>query len=382
VNYPQQGYPQQGYPQQGQPQGYPQQAPPQGYPPQAQPQFPPQGQPQGYPQQAPPQGYPQQGYPQQGFPQQGYPQGFQGQPAPVAPPAAQGTVADAYTQGVKGGRYGPAVKFEQQGNEAYVIIARDVLDTDVVQETDPKTRMPKFQRDNVTPRWQMTLPVNLNPSPAFPEGKGTIYAKGGLLQAIVRALVAAGYDVRKDERLHAGDMLHVRRVADRPTNFGNAAHEFEATVTRGSAPAVVPGTEVTTGPGYPVVHEPVPAPPQGPPPGYAPQQFPQAVADAQAQAAATVQAMQAAGYQGPAYQPPQQAQAAGLNFTQLQGTPAIYQPPAPAQQAPVQQAPAAPGAPVPATPLQAVIVARLTGQPVTEQMLSLLTPEERSKAGF
>jgi hypothetical protein len=74
-------------------QGYP--PPPQGYPPQSYPQ---QGYPQqGYPQQGyPPQGYPQQGYPQQGYPQQGYPQNY----PQSYPPQDAGVVPDQPGQAV------------------------------------------------------------------------------------------------------------------------------------------------------------------------------------------------------------------------------------------------------------------------------------------
>jgi hypothetical protein len=165
---------------------------------------------------------------------------------PVTPPA-KGSLAQAYAQGAKTGGYGPSIKFKEVGARIDGTVARDMTDLDVTQETDYATKAPKFEKDGVTPKWQMTIPLDLAPSGDYPEGKGIVWAKGGLLKAVVRGMVSAGYDVNNNEAFRQGDVVSIVRIPDRPTNYGNAAHEFEVTVTRAGqqvAQAVVPATAV------------------------------------------------------------------------------------------------------------------------------------------
>lgn len=167
-------------------------------------------------------------------PQPQYQQPFQ-QPQVQQPPAPviRSTLADAVAQGVKQGGYGTTVKFQAPGAIFDGIVARDLTDMDTSAETDFATKQPKPDGRGGY-RLQITIPLNTQPSQQHPEGKGTMWAKGRLLTAVVHAMVAAGIDIQNGESLKEGDRLQVQRVADVPTNKGNPAHDFVAQVTRGN----------------------------------------------------------------------------------------------------------------------------------------------------
>lgn len=332
MNYPQQGYgqPAPQYPPQ-QPQ-YQQPAPQ--YPPQ-QPQYPPQ-QPQYAPQpQAQPQYAPQQGYVQT-------PQAPQQPPAPVI----RGTLAEAYSQGVRTGGYGNSAKLPFVGYVLNGYVARDLTDLDTTAETDYATKQPKPDGRGGY-RMQITIPLNVQPSPDHPEGKTTVWAKGRLLTAVIHAMMAVGYDINAGQALQEGDYLSIQRVADVPTNKGNPAHDFIVSVTRaGQAPAALPAAQAPAAP-----------------------QYMQAAQQAAAQGQNPVQAayQQATGQQmplgGPAFQQP----------AQVQQLPPTAPTPAPVQ-APVNQG-AGSGVPTPGLvpgSYQEVLVRSLTGQPVTPEEQAML----------
>jgi hypothetical protein len=167
----------------------------------------------------------------------------QAQPQTAQPvPTARGSLSDAYTQGARAVGHGPAAKFAVVGSVIEGYIARDMLDTDVIQETDFATKQPKFNRDG-SPMWQLLLPVNVAVTPEFPEGKVTVWAKGRLLKSITREQSAKGY--QPGEGLAAGDYIRIQRTQDSPTNFGSPAKEYDVQITRNGqqvAAAPVPPT--------------------------------------------------------------------------------------------------------------------------------------------
>lgn len=307
--YPQQAYgAQPGYAQPAaQPVAVPQQYAPQQYqgyqpPPQyvQQPQVPQQYAPQGYGQ---PQPQPQ--YVPQGIPAQ-----------PVAP-AARGTLGQAFTQGIQSGGHGKAVKFDAIGSRFSGYVARDMLDTDVRQETDFATKAPKFQRDNVTEKWQMIIPCNVPVSAVCPEGKASVWAKSGLLTSVTRAIATANQacDLPLDTALGEKDHLSIERVPDSPTSFGNGKKEYNTVVTKVGMPGYVPPEALGI--------------------------FPQAPAQAPAQYAPQAQ-VQAPAYmtqqpQAPQQYVPQQAQVVQAGSPEQQF---LYQQAMAAAGAPVQYAPA------------------------------------------
>lgn len=209
---------------------YPQNAP---YPPQN-PQYPPQQAPQGYPV-AP--GYPPQPqYAPQGYPQQAVPQG---------PPPAKGTVADFFNQ--PAGSSGPGLKFPVVGTTYQGVIARDVTNADVSQQTDfqTKTITPScFYRDG-RPKLQMAIPIRLagGPSAEFPEGIAAWYLKGGPdQQELVRAMTAAGAVPDENGVLFpkAGDLISITYTHDKPGKTGLNPAKMKAVqyqVGNGVAPA-------------------------------------------------------------------------------------------------------------------------------------------------
>jgi hypothetical protein len=210
---------------------YPQNAP---YPPQ-QPQMP--YAPQGYPPQAPA-GYP---YPQQ----YGQPGAPVQPPVPQGPPAAKGTVAGFFNQPVGGG--GPGFKFPVLGTTYSGVIARDVTDADVTQQTDFQTGQITpacFYRDG-RPKLQMCIPIRLStgPSAEFPEGTGAWYVKGGAdQQELVRAMTAAGAVPDENGVLwpKAGDPISITYTHDKPGRAGMNPAKIKSVqyqVGNGQAPA-------------------------------------------------------------------------------------------------------------------------------------------------
>lgn len=285
------------------------------YPPQ-QPQYPP----QGYPQQAPPvaPAYPQ-------YPAGGY---APPQAPPPQPPVqlATGTLDDFYAQPTGGGA-GISWKGKPDGSWVQGIVPRDVTNGDVQQEVGaPNTQdagRPKFYRDG-RPMFVMAVPLQMQPSPEFPDGEARLFVRGQLREELSRAMAEAG---APDGRPRAGDIITVTLVQRKqgrgaiPQNIF-AVHYQPANPGQPvpqAAPAPVAQAPI---PQQPVYQQPVQQPP-------APQPVPQAapVAPSPAPVAA------------PVAQPVQQQ--------------------APVQ-APVQQA--APVPPPSMTPEQAGLLARLTGQ--------------------
>ena len=383
---PGQQYPQQGYTQPAAPQQYqaPQQPPAQYAQPQQYAPIPGQQNPVVYSQPQQYQGY--NGNPS--VPQQGQPQGYPmpGQPAtPPPPPAARGSVDEAYTQGSWTGAYGSAVKFRMVNDTFQGIVARDVTDADVRQETDP-SGTPQFMPDGRTPRWQMTVHFDVQASAVFPEAKATLYAKRGVLQALTRALalVNAEDGLRPQSPLKKGDHFWIVRTPDSPTRFGSARHEFDAVVTRAHKLAAQGGQPAIPLPAA------IAAAPAGAVPsqfGQAPAQYAPPTAPYAPQAAAPVDFSQVLGApaQSPVVDPLAYAQAAQSQMApvvQLPTQPAPAPMANPASPAPVVPLPSAP-APVTApsdiftglSPVQVAVVANSGNIPVPAHIFYGMPPE-------
>lgn len=182
MTYPQQGFPQQGYPQ-GPPQGYPQ---------------------QGYPQGPPPQVY-----------QNGY--GGQTQTIPPAPQLAAGSVEGFFSQPSVGG--GPALFGSVNGQPAPIgteyfgIVARDVTDSDVEQQTDYNDKSKGAFYKNGQPKFVMKVPLLLAVSATFPEGTGQWYVQGAVRDELVRALGAVGAPAGPPK---GGWGVHIKKIGERP----------------------------------------------------------------------------------------------------------------------------------------------------------------------
>jgi len=215
VTYPQQQFP--GYPQQ--PAAVPPSQPMGGFVQQPTP---------GYGQPAP-QGYPQ----QQGFypPQPQY-----APPAPPAPPLAQGSLDSFYNQPAVGG--GKSLKFTQIGETVQAMVARDVTNGDVQQETTlaapGQPSQPKFFRDG-SPRYQLILPLLL------PNGEqSTFYVKGATREVLIDAMNKAGCPANSFPA--KGDVLTITLSGLTPTGFGQPRKDYSISYVRANQAGGGPNT--------------------------------------------------------------------------------------------------------------------------------------------
>ncbi len=304
-------YPQPQYP------GYPQQ-------PQVQPQ-------QAYPPQAPAQQYPPQqhpGYPPQQFAQ---PQFQQPQQAPEQV-LVQGSLDDFYNQPTSGG--GPSISWSNNGlpkpeGTTYAgIVARDVVNGDIQQQTDPKTGAPKFYRDG-NPQYVMKVPLQVPPSAEFPDGEAVLFVRGQMRDELSRAMAEAGREAGGAPK--GGETIVVQLVRRKPSRGGGMPMNVFAIsyALPGQQPAALPQVQPQQ---------------QAPAQQYPPQQ-PQQFAQPQQPIQQVQEPQQMA--------PVQQAPVA---------QPAPVQQPQPAAQPPAQQAQPSPQPPAGLDPEQQALLARLTAQ--------------------
>ncbi len=131
-------------------------------------------------------------------PQAYYPPQAPQAPQPPAVPLATGSIDDYYAQPSSGG--GPSIGWsDAQGNQKPIgtyyegIVARDVTNADIQQQTDYQTKAPKFYRDG-RPMFAMKVPLRVDPNvfTEFPEGEASWYVKGLARDELVRAMSEAG----------------------------------------------------------------------------------------------------------------------------------------------------------------------------------------------
>jgi len=230
MTYPQQPYPPQpGYP----PQGYA----PAGFAPPA----------PGY---GPPQGYAPQGYAPQGFAPQQPPQA----PAPVL---ARGTLEDFLNQA--GGGAASVTKFftdqRVQGHWLQLQISRDLLQSDVRQQTDNNDRPATDRAGN--PKFVLVIPVNVlgssdgSHSSIFTEGVASVWIKGvtkdGLLSAMATAGIPKPDQALLNGKLGGASFVMISAGTRAPQKSGYSAtklYNFQYTPNgrEMEAPAEVPST--------------------------------------------------------------------------------------------------------------------------------------------
>jgi hypothetical protein len=194
MNYPQQGYPPQPPQQQPQPgyfQGQPQQYPPQQqgyYPPQQQGYYPPQQQQNGY-----------------------------GAPPPPQPQSARGSIDDFYGQPAASGK---SISFDQKppGTTYSGFVARTITAADIQHQTDVRKTL-LFHPDG-RPKYVMIVPLQVQPSNEFPEGRAAWYVKGADRTELERAMEASG--VKPGTPPEAGALITITYVGDRPIPGLNA----------------------------------------------------------------------------------------------------------------------------------------------------------------
>jgi len=197
------------------------------YPPQQQPQYPPQQQPQyppqqpGYaspqaPQYYPPQqpGYPPAQAPQYYPPQQApqYPPQQQPQYAPPPPPVAAGDISDFYDQPAASGK---SISFNGKppGTTYTGMVARTITKADVQVQTDMVTKQLSKHPDGRL-KYTMVIPLLLQPSAEFPDGRAAWYCKHNEKPELERAMEAAG--VKPGTPPEQGAMITITYTGDRP----------------------------------------------------------------------------------------------------------------------------------------------------------------------
>lgn len=181
-----------------------------------QPPYPPQPgfAPQGYAPPVPGYGPPPPGYAPQGYAPQGYaPQGYAPQQPPQgpAPVLARGTLEDWMDQA--GGGSPSVTKFftneRPQGSWLHLQIARDLINSDVQQQTDNNDK-PAVDKQG-RPKFVLIIPVQVLASsdPGFPaiftEGTASVWIKGVTKDAFLSAMSTAG--VQTPDRALTGGKL-------------------------------------------------------------------------------------------------------------------------------------------------------------------------------
>lgn len=291
-------------------------------------------QPQGYPQQYAPPMPQQQPYAPpmpQGYPQ-AYPQQYAA-PAPPAQPLPTGSLDSYYQQPSSTG--GPSWKFNGKpiGTQYAGIVARTVTDSDVRAQTDNAGR-PQVYKDG-RPKFVMVVPMQVQPSPEFPDGMAGWWVKGQARDELARAMAEAGAPTGAPE---AGAAIRVTLVGQRavPNMNPQLLYRVEYMRPNGAAPAPVQQLQV---------QQPAAPAPVGPPADQPMVQYAPAPAAAVGQ-----QPLPDANGQPVMHQQPAQ-----------QAAPQPAPAPTPAQQPAAQPA----AAPAGFNPEQAALFAKLTGQPAS-----------------
>ncbi len=133
-----------------------------------------------------PQYLPQQNYPPQNYPPQNYP------PQPQYPPqpAAQTSLDAFYDQPAASGK-SIASWFQTPGQSITGIIPREITDADTRQQTDMMTKQPSYFSDR-RPKVTMTIPLLVQPSPDFPDGRAAWIIGASDREDLDNAMQAAG----------------------------------------------------------------------------------------------------------------------------------------------------------------------------------------------
>lgn len=214
-------------------------------------------------------GYPQQPYPAQPAPQyppqqyagQAYTPQY-GQPAygppaqPPRPPAPVGTLDDYYDQPASGG--GPSFKFIDASRQPMIgkwyagIVSRPITNADVQAQVDPNTGITRTYKDG-RPKFVLVVPMQVQPSPEFPDGVAGWWVKGQARDELARAMAEAGAPVGTPE---PGAAIRVTLMSTRPVPNMNPAFVYRVEYMRpaGAAPVAQPAPPaqpITQAPGYP-----------------------------------------------------------------------------------------------------------------------------------
>jgi hypothetical protein len=200
-----------------------------GYPPAApQPPAPPQGYYQPPPPQAPPQGPPQGYYQQQ---PQGYYGPPQGQP-PAPPQLPRGNLEDFLNQPSGSGKSVSGFLGKMVGQSITGLVARPVTDADIQVQTDIQNQPVKFRDGRF--KYHMIVPLTVQTSHEFPEGRAAWYVKGQSRDALASAMAAAGAPAGPPE---FGAMITITYTGERQIPNLNAQKQYHVVYQRPDAAA-------------------------------------------------------------------------------------------------------------------------------------------------
>lgn len=176
------------------------------------------------------------GYGQQ--PQPGYaPQpGYGPPPVPQQPPQEMpqaGSLGEFWDQPVGGSGASLGKVFTQPGQSIAGIIARELTRLDMKPQTNPQTRQVQTRRDGSV-KWNLVIPLLIEPRAEFPDGKAAWYVKGQAQEELTRAMAEAG--VPLDEHGHrtpeAGAWVQITFTGYRQIPGFNAAKQYTVVYRR------------------------------------------------------------------------------------------------------------------------------------------------------
>lgn len=105
--------------------------------------------------------------------------------------APSGGLSAFFEQPSVGG--GPSISFvdKDPGTSYEGVVSRAITNGDIVQQTVYGTDQPAFFRDG-SPKWVMKVPLTVEISERFPEGRAQWYVAGATRSALAAAMTAAG----------------------------------------------------------------------------------------------------------------------------------------------------------------------------------------------
>ncbi|TCB97559.1 hypothetical protein E0H26_11615 [Micromonospora zingiberis] len=185
--------------------------------------------------------------------QQGYASQQPQQYGPPAQPLPQGTLDGFFEQPSSGG--GPSWKFNGRpiGTSYAGIVARTVTNADVRAQTN-NAGVPQTYKDG-RPKLVMVVPMQVQPSPEYPDGVAGWWVKGQARDELARAMAEAGAPAGAPE---AGAAIRVTRIGERAVPGMNPQLLYRVEYVRPDGVAPVPQQ-----PGAPVqapVQMPMPQP--------------------------------------------------------------------------------------------------------------------------
>lgn len=164
------------------------------------------------------------------------PQGFA--PQQPAPAPVNASIDDFFNQPSAG--WGPAWSFKDKpvGTTLVGVVARQVTNGDISQQTQPGTGIPLFYKDG-RPKLVMKVAMNVQPDATYPEGKAQWYVQGQARDELARAMAEAGAPAGPPE---VGARISVTLSGQVPNNFGTKTNQFTIKYERpqGAAPAPMP----------------------------------------------------------------------------------------------------------------------------------------------